>query len=64
MESDQIYVLTKDHWYEYMVNEILIVNPDQIDVINPTQDETLTLYTCSGYFDTQRLVVKAKRIAL
>lgn len=32
------------------------------EVIAPTQDETLTLYTCSGFNDRKRLIVVAKRV--
>jgi len=28
----------------------------------PTPDETLTLYTCSGFADSKRLIVTAKRL--
>ncbi|OGM25624.1 hypothetical protein A2962_03780 [Candidatus Woesebacteria bacterium RIFCSPLOWO2_01_FULL_39_61] len=56
-----IYVLTDDKWYGYKVKEIKEVYPDQIEVISPTEDETLTLYTCSGFQDSKRLIVVAKR---
>lgn len=56
-----IYVLTDDNWYGYKVKEIKEVYPDQIEVISPTEDETLTLYTCSGFKDSKRLIVVAKR---
>lgn len=59
-EKDTIYVLSKDKWYEYEVVEIKSVAPTQIEVIAPTPDETLTLYTCTGFFDSQRLIVRAK----
>lgn len=36
-----------------------IVNPDEIEALRPTPTETLTLYTCSGLFDSKRLVVQA-----
>ena len=63
VEKDMlIYVLTNGNWYEYKVNEIKEVYPDQVEVISPTEDETLTLYTCSGFQDTKRLIVVAKRV--
>lgn len=45
--------------FRYIVTEIMVVKPDEIDVVLPTQHEELTLYTCTGFFDSQRLVVKA-----
>lgn len=57
-----IYVLTKDKWYSYKAVEIKEVLPTQVEVIAPTIDTTLTLYTCSGFSDSKRLIVRAKRI--
>ena len=56
----KIYVTTKDKWYSYEVKEIKEVTPDRIEVIAPTDTETLTLYTCSGFQDSKRLIVVAK----
>ena len=49
-------------WFNYTVSEIKEVIPSQIEVIAPTPDETLTLYTCSGFGDSMRLIVIAKRV--
>lgn len=56
-----IYVLTDNDWYQYSVKEIKEVYPSQVEVISPTEDETLTLYTCSGFKDSKRLIVISKR---
>lgn len=56
------YVLTEDGWYEYEIVEIKEVYPNQTEVIEPTDDETLTLYTCAGFADSKRLIAVAKRI--
>lgn len=56
-----IYILTDGSWYQYQVAEIKEVFPNKVEVIAPTDDETLTLYTCSGFKDTKRLIVVAKR---
>jgi LPXTG-site transpeptidase (sortase) family protein len=61
-KDDVIYVFTKGDWYSYKAEEFKEVLPSAIEVIAPTSTETLTLYTCSGYADTKRLVVHAKRI--
>lgn len=61
-EGQKIFILTKSKWYRYEVKEIKEVYPNQVEVIAPTQDETLTLYTCSGFADTKRLIVVAKPV--
>jgi LPXTG-site transpeptidase (sortase) family protein len=58
--EDTIYLLTRDRWHRYEVREIKEVAPDQVEVIAPTPSETLTLYTCSGFLDSKRLIVTAK----
>lgn len=59
-KDNLIYILTKDRWYRYKVTDIKFVDPNQIEVIAPTSDETLTLFTCSGFLDNKRLIVTAK----
>lgn len=59
-EGMAIYVTTNDGWYSYEVKEIKEVTPDNTEVIKQTEDETLTLYTCSGFNDEKRLIVIAK----
>ena len=54
-----IYVYTKNKKYIYRVTQITAVYPDQTDVIAPTKVDTLTLYTCTGFYDQKRLVVTA-----
>jgi LPXTG-site transpeptidase (sortase) family protein len=56
----KVYVTTENAWYSYRVEKIKEVFPNQIEVIKPTEDETLTLYTCSGFNDEKRLIVIAK----
>lgn len=60
--GERVYVFTNEGWYAYEVKEIVEVKPTQVEVIAPTQDETLTLYTCSGFSDSRRLIVIAKRV--
>lgn len=54
-----IYVFSKDKWFRYKVNKIKTVLPNQIEVISPTKNEVLTLYTCSGFYDEKRLIISA-----
>ena len=58
----KVYVLVEDRWYSYEVTEVNEVYPNDTEVIAPTEDERLTLYTCSGFSDSKRLIVTAKRI--
>lgn len=55
-----VYVLTNDRWHRYKTTDVKTVAPNQVEVIAPTNDETLTLFTCSGFLDSKRLVVVAK----
>lgn len=57
-----VYLLTSSKWYRYEVTEIKTVLPSQVEVIGSTEDETLTLFTCTGFADAKRLIVIAKRI--
>lgn len=60
--KDRVHVLTQKHYFSYEVNEIKSVYPSQVEVVAPQSDDRLTLFTCSGFLDKQRLVVIAKRI--
>jgi LPXTG-site transpeptidase (sortase) family protein len=62
-EGMQVIVSTETDSFTYKVNEIKEVYPNQTEVIEPTEEETLTLYTCSGFGDEKRLIVKANRVA-
>ena len=57
--GDIVYIFTKDKWYRYKVIKISAVFPNQTEVIQPTKNQTLTLYTCSGFSDEKRLIVTA-----
>lgn len=58
--GDVISLTTADGTaYEYKVDEIKTVDPANVEEVMPTQTEILTVYTCTGFFDSKRLVVKA-----
>lgn len=59
--GQKVTVFTKDRWYAYKIKEIKEVLPNQIEVIAPTKEAILTLYTCSGFSDSKRLIVIAER---
>ncbi len=48
--------------FEYKVSSIDKVKPDDVSVVLPTNEEILTVYTCTGFLDSFRLVVKARPI--
>lgn len=43
----------------FLVESIAIVTPDQIHVLAASNDVRITLYTCTGFLDSKRLVVTA-----
>lgn len=57
--GDEIIVRTKENEYTYLVTDSFIVNPDQVEVLEPTKDSTITLVTCT-IGAKQRLIVKGK----
>lgn len=50
----------KGEEFIYHVVETKTVSPETVAVLAPTQDATLTLYTCTGFLDRERFVVVAK----
>lgn len=62
--SEKIYVFAKTRWYGYAVKEIKEVLPSQVEVIGATPERILTLYTCSGFADSKRLIITAEPIPL
>jgi LPXTG-site transpeptidase (sortase) family protein len=58
--GDSIKITTDtDVVHTYIVKEVLTVKPSDIEVVLPTDHEVLTVYTCIGWLDSQRLVLKA-----
>ena len=61
--NDPILVTTLQGSFRYEVMETKIVHPSQIDVLNPTDDNRLTLTTCHPRFSAkERMIVTAKLI--
>jgi sortase A len=59
--GDQVLLFTAQQQYVYIVTSSQIVAPTQVDVMNPTSDQTLTLISCYPYMvDNKRIVVFAK----
>ena len=45
---------------QYKVVEKKRVKPSDVSILKPSQEKILTLYTCIGFMDNERLVVVAK----
>lgn len=61
--GQKIIVKTKSgKVYNYITDTKYFVGPDRVDLVSPTNDNELTLYTCYGLFDSTRAVIKAKPI--
>lgn len=45
--------------YLYTVSELAEVEPSNLGYIQKTETEVLTLYTCSGFLDSKRFIVRA-----
>jgi LPXTG-site transpeptidase (sortase) family protein len=59
-KGDKINIQTADNkLYEYTVQNIETVSPSAIEKVLPTDHEVLTIYTCTGLLDSQRLVITA-----
>lgn len=59
--GDEIVVTLSDNSKKiFQVSEIAEVSPNQSDLLKDSIDTRLTLYTCSGFLDSKRLVVVAQ----
>jgi LPXTG-site transpeptidase (sortase) family protein len=58
--GDKINV-TMDNGEEriFIVKFTYEVNPNQTQILNPTNDRRITIYTCTGFLDSKRFVVTA-----
>lgn len=62
--KDKIFVSTKTKLFTYKVIAIKEVNPNNTDIIGVTDEKTLTLYTCTGFSDSKRLIVIATEMII
>jgi LPXTG-site transpeptidase (sortase) family protein len=44
---------------DFIVKSTSVVPYSKSDILSPTEDRRITLYTCTGFFDSQRFVVVA-----
>jgi len=58
--NDVITVTTSDgSLHSYKVIKRAVTSPTQVELLQPTTMEVLTVYTCTGFLDSQRLIVQA-----
>jgi len=61
--GQKIIIKTQDgKIYTYEAYQKDFVSPSRVDLVSPTNHEELTVYTCYGLFDSERVVIKAKLI--
>lgn len=59
--GDEIIVKATNGQFKYKVNDIKVVEPTEVSVLNKTDDATITLVTCTPIrIATHRLIVKGK----
>lgn len=51
---------TSQTQHVYKITDVYAIAPTDISPIEPTDQEMLTVYTCAGIFNEQRLIVRAK----
>lgn len=61
-DTDIIEITAEDgKLYRYKVYQTYVVSPKNTEVLHESSDQALTIYTCYGFLDSKRFVVKAKR---
>ena len=48
--------------FSYQIDSIKTVLPTNVEILQQGSEERITLFTCTGLFDSMRLVVSGKRI--
>lgn len=58
--GNEISIIYNDNSQEKFLTQFTsIVSPNQIDILKPSQDKRITVYTCTGFLDSERFVVVA-----
>ncbi len=59
-EGDEIIIYTANHAFTYIITDVKIVSPTDVEVMAPTSKPTVTLISCYPYMiDNKRIVVQA-----
>lgn len=66
LKGGEEIVLTLDNGStrSYQVDSVHEVSPTDTDLLTPTESEVLTLFTCSGFLDSKRFIVRASPVSL
>lgn len=60
--GDSIQIISVDGQTKtFIVSTVQEVSPKDISVLSQTTDKRITIYTCTGFFDSKRLVVVAHK---
>ncbi len=58
--NSDIYIYFQDGSYKrFVVEYTQEVGPNQVAILDPSNDVRITLYTCTGFFDARRFAVTA-----
>jgi LPXTG-site transpeptidase (sortase) family protein len=58
--GDKVVVTYPDHTHKtFIIAYTSVVSPDESSILAPSKDKRITLYTCTGLFDSKRFVVVA-----
>ena len=58
--GDEISIVWNNTLYTYRVYQTEVVTPDHVEILDPTTEPTLTMYTCTPtWWPVNRLVVRA-----
>lgn len=60
--DDEVIVKTREAEFTYKINDTFVVTPDVVSVLDDTEDETITLITCTPGAK-ERLVLKGNLIS-
>jgi sortase A len=55
--DDQITVIWEDKEYHYKVKETKVVTPEQVEILEPSDQSILTLFTCTPLFTSEKRLV-------
>lgn len=59
-QGDEIIIYTANHAFTYIITDVKIVSPTDVEVMAPTTNPTVTLISCYPYMvDNKRIVVLA-----
>lgn len=62
-EGSEVTITTNSHQtLTYKIDSIKNVFPQKVEILQQGREQRITLFTCTGLFDSMRLVVSGKRV--